>query len=594
MIIEKRFPFFIAFLISAFVFIQCKSDQVLTDDLFRLNVRLADDPGRLCPIFASNIAAAREVYPYLFLQLGEYNPETLSLSPILAKSVPEPTTIIEGKNKGGIRIEYEILPDAVWVDGSPITAEDYLFTLKAVGLPIVNAELWRNSLSKITEVNILSDDKKKFEVIFKEDYSSALELSISIEFLPSHLYDKEGSLGKIPLSDFYNKEKIDQIIAQDSSLVRFAENFNDREFHVNLSSGSGPYTLSEWRTDQYILLSKKENWWGSNYPERPFLRGYPDEILFQIVPDETTALTLLKDGSLDVMTIKVTENFTNINADAQLSEKLEFHTPQLTNYYYIALNNRNPFLSDKRVRKALAHIIDVDNLIETQEANQGKRTVGIVPPFRPEYNKTLTPIEYDIAKARDLLQEAGWSDTDEDQILDKVIDGERKNLSLTFHVFKSTLGQRIGLIAKESAKKVGIDIEIIQIEFRTFFRNNWKNFDYDMAPMRRVLQVSKTDPYNVWHSDNAKINGGNTIGYVNKEIDRLIEDINNTEDEKESDQYFRKIQEIMYEDQPCIFLYSPVSRIITSKRVEPLISVKRPGYFVNSFQMAKTSAFSNN
>lgn len=569
---------------------QCKPEPKISSD-FRLNVRIKGDPGRLCPIFASSSADAREVYPYIFLQLGEYNPETLNLSPILAKTIPQVEDILDGPYKGGTRIEYEILADAVWQDGTPITADDYIFTIKAVKHPLVNADRWRNLLSKITEVNILSDDKKKFEVLFKEDYTSALELSVSIEFLPAHIYDSKQILTNISQEVFEDEKRLDELVKNDTSFTAFAEAFNQRSFHIQNMNGSGPYSFIEWETDQYILLRKKEDWWGDNYPDRPFLRAYPNEILFQIIPDETTAMALLKEGTIDVMSIKLSENFNNLKKDKTLNQKLSFHTPQLTNYYYLALNNKNTILQDKDVRRAIAHIIDVDNIIQTQEGNQGRRTVGMVAPFRPEYDSTLALIEYDQDKARDYLSKAGWADSNGDQILDKIIDGKFVSLSLRFYVFKSELGQRLGLITKENARKVGIDIELIQKDFRSFRKNELSNFDYDIAPMRRVLPLTEMDPYNSWHSATSDNAINNTCGYSNPYADNIIEKIQQEENDAKRKSLHRELQKVIYEDQACVFLYSPVERIVTSSRITPLISVKKPGYFVNSFSLVDESTF---
>lgn len=583
------------FSIISILLIGCKSDpqsnQRAHNEDFRINVRIKADPNRLNPIFAHGTTDARKVYPYIFQPLGEYSPETFDLAPILAVEVPEVEIIKDGNYKDGQRIVFEILPDAVWDDGTPITAEDYIFTLKTILHPKVNADRLKQYYSKVSEANILSEDKKKFELIFGEYFASALEIVIGLEFIPAHLYDKNGALSHISYATFLDSTSMSQLIAQDTAFTSFGNRFNQRNFQTAITQGTGPYLLQEWETDQYILLKRKENYWGKAYPDRPQLRAYPSEILFQIVPDEITAITLLKEGSIDVMTVYLGENFANLKADASLAKKLSFHTPQLPSYYYLALNNQHPFLGEKNVRKALAHVIDVPSFIQSQEGGEGKRTSSIIPSFRPEYNTTLSDIEYDINQAVSYLETAGWTDTDGDHIADKIIDGKKTDLKLSFFTFKSDLSQRMGLLLKEGARKAGIDIELIQ---KKTFRDHWMNKTYDIMPMRATLSLGKYDPYNRYHSDNAGTNGSNFFGYENPAADQIMVALRENRHDVDKNKLYADLQEIMHDDQPLIFLYSPVDRIVTHQKFDPLISVKRPGYFINSFSLVPEFAFSEN
>lgn len=572
----------------------CKTDpsQSSNDsEPFRVNIRLKEDPKRINPIFAQSSYIVRQIFPYLFLSLGEYNPETLDLYPIVAKEVPEVEEITSGPYKGGQRIVFEILPDATWNNGTPITADDYIFTLKSILHPQVNADAYRGYFKRVTEVNILSEDKKKFEIIFGKQWSSALEAAISLEIMPSHRYDPTQALVDIPYETFHDTTALSQLVSQDTAFTAFAERYNSREFHVQIAEGTGPYALAEWNTDQYILLQKKENYWGQGYPDRPHLRAHPDELLFQIIPDEVTSITLLKDGSLDVIRSVLPEYFINLEKDPAYTDQLTFHTPQVSSYYYLALNNMSTHLSDPNIRKAMAHIIDVTALIETQDNGQGKRLTGIIPPFRPEYNASLPTMGYDLDQARGFLEASGWTDTDGDQMVDKIIDGKKTDLSIRFYTFKSALSQRMGLLTKEGAKKIGMNIELIQ---KKSYKTHWFNKDYDILPMKATLPLGEYNPYAKYHSENAGINGSNGLGYSNPEVDSIIEALSLETDAKNRKSMYKELQAKMYEDQPAVFLYSPVERIITSKRIKPLISVKKPGYFANSFTLASKYAFSSN
>lgn len=107
---------------------------------------------------------SREIYQYIHLPLADLDPDDLELSPILIDKIPVEMSIDTGKYKGGVYFDITILPEAKWDNGSPITAEDYLFTLKAINLPISNAGKTREITQNISEVIPDPSDPKKFGV----------------------------------------------------------------------------------------------------------------------------------------------------------------------------------------------------------------------------------------------------------------------------------------------------------------------------------------------------------------------------------------------------------------------------------------------
>ncbi len=562
----------------------CRTDAPIQNEDFTINVRIHEDPQRINPIFSTN-TAAREIFPYIFLQLAEFDPKTLELSPILATEIPSKQSITSGTFAGGESYTFEILEEAIWSDGSPILASDYLFTFKAVSHPAVNANSWKSYLNQIAEVQLNESNPKQLTVIFAKPMKQGLEIASSIEFFPEHIYDPKGVLATIPLADLRNPEKHTELESIDG-FNAFATQFNDVRFQQDNCTGSGPYTLDAWETDQFIKISRKENWWGDKFPERTFLQAEPKTIIFNVIPDEITAITQLKSGQIDFMTVSNGENFKNLMSE---NPELNFHTPQLTHFYYIGMNNKSPKLSDKRVRRAISHLVDVDGFIEQMEYGKAQRTVGVILPFREEYNSDLKPIELDVEKAKELLDEAGWKDTNGDGIRDKIILGQRVELVLDMFVTSGLLGQRLALFLNEKAKPIGIGMNTVQKTNRTIVADHLNTGDYDLYPMIIRSAVTEYDPYTRWHSDNATLGGRNVVQYVNPEADRLIEELQKELNAEKRIQLYAELQAIMYEDQPAVFLYSPLAKLVSSPRIEPLISVKRPGYFL---QTANVNEFS--
>ena len=201
-------------------------------------------------------------------------------------------------------------------------------------------------------------------------------------------------------------------------------------------------------------------------------------------------------------------------------------------------------------------------------------------PFRDEYNSKIQPISYSVDKAKEYLSNASWSDTNNNRTIDKQLLGQLTELSLDMYVSTGALGQRLSLLLTENAKKVGIEINTIQKANRAIRTEHIATGDYDLHPLVQRTSLEDYDPYNTWHSDNAVPGSRNYMMYDNTEADKIIEDLKTELDEDKRDELYFELQEIMFEDQPVIFLYAPVAKIATKNSLDADISVVRPGYFL--------------
>jgi peptide/nickel transport system substrate-binding protein len=548
-----------------------------------INVHLAKDPQRINPIIRST-STAREVYQYLFLPMAEYNPQSLEFDPILINKLPEKREEAEGDYAGGVSYTFEILEEAVWEDGIPITGKDYLFTLKTIMHPQVNAARWRSVLNRISDIKLDETNPKRFSVYFKKDYMLSLEACASVEIFPEHIYDPELKLRSVEYFQLLDEDKLANVLKQDSSSIAFAVSFNSANYSRDIVSGAGPYKLTDWKTDQFIVLERKENWWGNAFPERPFLQAYPAKIVLHIIADEAAAITQLKNGGLDILKGISGINYKDLESDESLRNSFSFNSPQLMRYYYLGLNNRSPLLDDKSERNAIAHLIPMDKVIESLEEGMGVQIVGDFLPTRNYYNKDLKPITYDLELANQLLSKAGWSDTDGDGVKDQILQGRKQDLVLRMHVSGSKLGNSLALILKESAASAGVKIEVVQKKFSLIRNENLSTGDFEIVALVKTQSLTPNDPYLSWHTDNAKPGGSNYFGFGSIETDRLIEQIRNSKSEEERKDYYLEFQEKIFDQQPVIFLYAPKEKIVSSNKLEGVISMKRPGYFANTFK----------
>ena len=576
----------ISFYFILFLLVSCKQEPNLSNTDFDVVVRIDRDIGRVSPILSTS-ARAREVYQYVFLSLVDYDPKTLELSPVLAESIPEKIQLDDGR----IKYECRILDDAVWANGNPITAKDFLFTIKLANHPNVVSPLWKSELAIIEEVILDSDDSKKISFVVKEETLVSMEIIFGFGVYPEHIYDPNGLLSNISLADLRDETLANELVQKDTSLIALASDFSSAKYGMDIVEGAGPYLIKNWETDQYIILERKENWWGANYPDRTLLAANPAEIIFQIISDETTALTQLKGGNIDLMRVKNGSVFHQLESEAQ--EGFTFHKPKIRQYFYLAINNEDDILKHKEVRKAIALAIDVEKMIEVMESGSAVAVSGTIEPFEEDFKSDNAFVKQDTEKAIQLLEDAGWSDSNSNGTYDKQING--KLVELEINLFASSANsEKLALLVKEYSKTIGIDISISRKKFSVITNDHVYKGDYQMFPMSSRWGLAPYDPFGRWHSDNIKVRGSNLNRYRNQEVDDLTKQIQLELDESKRAKLYHKLDNILYEDQPVIFLYSPLDKIVTGAKIEPLVSSKRPGYFVNAFEAKEVPEFSDN
>lgn len=564
--------------ISLLLFACAQEDN--SAETFDVTIHLNRDPGQINPFYATT-SLGREVYQYIFTPLADFHPDDLELSPILVESLPQ---AIDTALSGEALVYYDInlKDDAQWSDGKPLRARDYFFTVQMIKHPLSEISAWKPYFESMKKLELSDVDSTRLRVYFDADYMLSREVALTTFVMPSHIYDPEAVLtqeGRNLISETYE--------TQDGAEIKVVENTNAS---VNAKTDvvqMGPYALTDFQTDEYIILTARENYWGANYIDNVFLQQKPERIIFRIVPDELTAINMARDGGLDFIKFRSSNRFLELKEDSVFSTDWSFYTPQIMQYYYLAMNNKTGPLSDKLVRKAMSHLADVDDYIENIDRGLGTRTIGHFNPSKSYYNNELEPIPYDPEKAKSLLEQAGWKDDDGDGIREKMIGSSLSKLELDFYITGSELSQKIALLFQEAAKSAGVEINMVAKSMSLIRRENLSNFNFDFAALAKGTDAAPDDPYSMWHSDNAIPGTANNSGYASPEADRYIEQIRNTRLSSDRKEAYLKFQEIIHEDQPVIFLYSPLQKMMINSSLEAKTTAKRPGYLANSFDLAK-------
>ena len=585
----------ILFIFAIILFSQsCKTDPAATtkttttDDSFTVVSRLVGEPNMLNPALTTQ-ANSRRVMNQIFSNLVHYDTKTLKAMPMLAKELPIIEEITEGKHKGKLLCKYEIHEEAVWDDGKPVTGHDIEFSIKAILNPKVAAAPYRAVAISFKDMMIDETNPKKFSLV-SDNYFLTGIIFTDIQTIPAHIYDPKGIMKNFTIKQLSDADGASKLAESDPRLQEFATEFSDEKFsrEKGFVNGCGPYALEEWISGQRIVLKKKKNWWGDKLAAKyPLLVANPETIIYKPMSDVTTAVTELKAGSIDVMTQITSDQYNDLKESTDGQANLNFHEPLQMAIYYIGLNNNRPKLSDKRVRRALAHLINMDEIINTTMYGYAEKVVGPIHTSRPYYNKDLPLIEENLEKARELLKEAGWIDSNGNGVVDKVIDGELTELKLEYLSSRAGVtGQKIGTIFKANAKRVGVDIELAVKEGNIVADQRNKR-DFDLFTSGWSQDPSPDDPYQNWHTDSDTPSGGNRFGFGNEESDKIIEEIRTIIPEERRNELYKKLQKIIYDEQPCIFLMIPSGRIAINKKFDFTPSVRKPWIFENEFKLKK-------
>lgn len=581
--------FFFA-LLGLLAFTACKTKEQKEEVFYKRTgneviVRMRAEPDRLNPALTTN-AYARQVSDQIFMYLITVDPETFEFIPLLAKSLPTSEDIAEGPYKGGVAYTFEIHDEAVWENGSPVTGNDFAFTVKAIFNPLVQAQRTRPYFERIVDVQVDANNPKKFTVLTNEKYILGMEaIGNTIPVMPEYLFDPQGLMKNISIADLHDPAKGEALAKANPALQQFADAFNapaasrEKEY----IAGCGPYRFVEWQTGQKVILEKKENWWGDKLAKNfRALTALPERLEYRVVPEPATALAALKAEDMDAVPDIDAKDFDEVRNATATQAIYNFHTPASLVYSAMFINNKNPKLTDKKVRRALAHGINIDEVIKTIYSGYAERTALPLLPSMEYYDNNLKFIEFDIQKSKDLLAEAGWTDTNNNGTVDKKINGELVEMNLSCFVpASSETGKNALLLMQGTLKQAGVNIDVVSKEF-TVMMDDVRQDNFELALSARSISPTLWEPAQDWHS--AAMQGGdNHNNFQNAAADKLIDEIRVTLDENKRNDLYKQLEKIIYEEQPAVFLFSPTGRIAIHKRFDAQPSSIAPGIFPNYY-----------
>jgi len=255
-------------------------------------------------------------------------------------------------------------------------------------------------------------------------------------------------------------------------------------------------------------------------------------------------------------------------------------------YRFICFNMNSPELNDVRVRKAISHLMDKQYLIDKITNGLASPVDGPINPVKSYHHKNLPQIEFNVDKAKALLSEAGWKDTDGDNVLDKMIEGRKVKMELKFvYPQGKKFFEDVAKILSDEAERVGIKIETYSTEWASM-QDDLHKRNFDLTILGWAQSPLPEDMKQIWSTESATYDGSNLSGFGDEESDYLIEKIRTTMNENDRYQLYMDLQEKIVKEHPYIFLISPAMCTAINKRFTNCSSTSlRPGYFAKQFRL---------
>ncbi|MFM8569204.1 MAG: ABC transporter substrate-binding protein [Candidatus Kapaibacterium sp.] len=530
---------------------------------------LLSDPSGLNP-YTTNDNSAKTIFTLMFDGMLEQDPTTTEFVPNLVDSLPHISAdhlTYTRHLRSGVRFS----------DGHPLTAADVLFSFKAIKNPLIlDASPLRVYFDDVVDVR--TPDSLTVVVTMRKPYFMADIQLGDLRIVPKHVMDPKGLTDRYGIAETNDAN----LVTKNPAIQEFADWFGSAEMKRDpkLLVGSGPYALDSWSTSENIVLKKSIRPWNSPCPWR---KGYVDAIVSVIINDRTAAMSAMKTEDIDFF-----ESVPPPMFDEQLdTTKIPYIAKapyEQSIYSYVGWNARKPQFADKRVRQALCHLFNRDYLMKTVMRGYAVPIDGPVYKNRPEYDSSMVPYAYDPEKAKQLLASAGWSDSDGDGVLDKVVDGRKVRMEFSMNVNAGNeTRENVAILFSNEAKRVGITCHVARIEWSVFLKQN-ATHAFDAYIGSWVNDNIPSDPLQLWHSSQAENEGSNYVGFRNRRADELMEQNRVEFDVARRTQLMREFQRIVHDEAPYTFLWSPqllalVNRRIANVRFKPV----RPGYLVTEW-----------
>lgn len=505
-------------------------------------------------------------------------------------------SLVEGQpqvSEDQLRFTYSLRQEPTWDDGSPITVEDVIFTMKAVKCPLTANPHHKPYIENLISIETYSSNHRQFAMVMKEKYMHNVGILSEFPLMQEAFWDEDLVLRNYTLEDFDSPD----FDVDDKVLNEWATEFNDPKYgrQPELLVGLGPYRFSDWKVGQSFTLSRKENHWTSKLADPSvYETAYPDKIIFKLNTDENSQILEFKTQVLDGSNALSSSALLQLSESPSFKENYHSATTPSFNYTYLGFNMKpdgiehKKLFDDVRVRRAIAHLVQYEQINQVLYNGSRTRMAGPVSPLKKSFNSNLELVEYNLAKAKEILNEAGWIDSDNDNILDKSIDGETVSFEFDLHYMSNSSSWKdMALMISESLYDAGIKCNPRPVEF-TVLSQKSRDHDFDAILKAWAGSSAPEDFTQVWHSESWAKKGSNYVGFGSPESDALIDSIKYSVAEEERKPLEDRLQQLIVEEQPYVFLFaSSRTNVIHRRFGNADMYYEKPGVLLNNLKLLK-------
>jgi peptide/nickel transport system substrate-binding protein len=424
-------------------------------------------------------------------------------------------------------IIFKLKPNLKWSDGKPLTSADVLWTWQAV-IDEKTRSPYASDYQLVKKAE--TPDPLTFSVTYDQAYAPALDSWAGLQILPKHLLQ-----------------------GQDLHTTAFARR----------PIGSSYYKLDSWTNGENIKLSRNLS--------SVLGQAKIDKLVTRIIPDSSSQFLELMADNIDSMGLDPIKYARIIPARPELKQKLALYKELGNSYTYMGFNLKRKPYDDIRVRKAINYAIDKQEIIDGVYLGLG---IDIASPYKPGTrwsNPNLKPHPYDPQKAKALLKEAGFADSDGDGVL------ERDGKPFTFEILTNQNKERekSAVLIQRRLKEVGIQANVRAIEWASFISRFIKTGDFDVVVLGWGLGLDP-DQFSIWHSSQQAPGQFNFIGYNNPNIDKLLEQGRTELNLDKRQKIYHEFAKVLLEDSPIVYLSAGYGLSAIHKRVKGIDSPAPP------------------
>jgi len=429
-------------------------------------------------------------------------------------------------SKDCLDLTFNLRRNVRWHDERPFSAADVVFTYETMINP-KTPTAYREDFKAVESVTAL--DPYTLRVRYKQPYAKALQ-SWGIWMLPRHLLEPWVREGKL------------------------------REAPQNRSNpvGTGAYRFGEWKSGEKVVLLANPDY----FEGRPYI----SRVVYRVIPSQATIFLELKAKGVDSAGLTALQWKRQTDYPAFRRAFHRFQYPANA-YTYLGFNHKDRRFADRRVRQAFAHAVNKRELIDGVLLGLGREATGPYKPGTWAYNPAVKTYPFDLEKARALLAAAGWTEKNAEGLLVK--DGQPFAFELMTNQGNDER-KKVAEIVQASLKELGVRVDIRVIEWASFLKEYIKKRRFEAIILGWGIGQDP-DQYEIWHSSKTGPDELNHISYANPEADRLLEQGRVSCVQAERTRYYHRLQELLAEDQPIVFLYFRDALPVVSSRVKGIV-----------------------